>query len=557
MPFRSLAALGCLGAALSFGCATPTTTSAPPAAAAPAAAPVASYDVDAEPPSWTSAWEEEEGSTSALPAATPADQPAYGGTALLAAHGFAEDHVAYLVYEPATGRTLAWRNAKAALLPASLLKVPTALMALEVLGPNHRFRTRLVATGVVRDGVLDGDLYLVGGGDPLLAPADLARLIDGLVARGVRRMTGAFRFDESWLTSRLVIDPAQPEDAGYNPGVSALSLAFNRIRVRWRRHEADGRVDAVAVIASDRLDVPVENFALAPALYRPDEWQAFSYDETAAEAAGAPRWRIDPRQKHEGEAWLPVKRPAAMTAAAFRSVAAMRGIDLPLPEPGVAPDEAWMVARHDSPPLIDIVQQMLEYSNNLTAELVGLAAVRASAGQALALEEAAAQLAGWLRRELPETDWHGLRLVNFSGLSTVSRMSARQLGAVLQAGLARSYGGRAFQNLLPFRARPADELLREPVLLTAKSGTMDYARTLAGVADAPPDRQVGFVLLINDPAARMAYDADPQRRAPWVRAAARDWLRRARALEDGLLRVWLDRLGRRQLFAGGSVPVGG
>ena len=136
-------------------------------------------------------------------------------------------------------------------------------------------------------------------------------------------------------------------------------------------------------------------------------------------------------------------------------------------------------------------------------------------------------------------------------------MSARQLAAVLQAALARSYGGRPFQNLLPFRARPADERLREPVLLTAKSGTLDYARTLAGLAEAPPDRQVGFVLLINDPAARRAYDADPQRRAPWVRAKARDWLRRARALEDGLVSVWLDRFGRRQLFAGGGAPAGG
>ncbi len=102
------------------------------------------------------------------------------------------------------GRTIAAHRADAPLLPASTMKVVTAAAILTTLGPDGRLRTRVDATAPIdEDGVLRGDLLLVGGGDPALAtdeytrwvyparPATpLASLADDLVAAGLRRVDG-------------------------------------------------------------------------------------------------------------------------------------------------------------------------------------------------------------------------------------------------------------------------------------------------------------------------------------------------------------------------------
>lgn len=102
------------------------------------------------------------------------------------------------------GRTIAAHRADVPLLPASTMKVVTAAGILTTLGPQGRFRTRVDATAPIDvDGVLRGDLLLVGGGDPALAtdeytrwvyparPATpLASLADDLIVAGLRRVDG-------------------------------------------------------------------------------------------------------------------------------------------------------------------------------------------------------------------------------------------------------------------------------------------------------------------------------------------------------------------------------
>jgi D-alanyl-D-alanine carboxypeptidase/D-alanyl-D-alanine-endopeptidase (penicillin-binding protein 4) len=70
--------------------------------------------------------------------------------------------------------------------PASVSKVPTTLALLEELGPEHRFSTRLLGTGPVRDGRLQGDLVVAAGGDPFLVDEGALLLLQKLRARGVR-----------------------------------------------------------------------------------------------------------------------------------------------------------------------------------------------------------------------------------------------------------------------------------------------------------------------------------------------------------------------------------
>src|ERR1051326_6127992 len=102
-----------------------------------------------------------------------------------------------LVVDPERGDTLYSRNAGKLFLPASNMKVVTSTVALEQLGPDYAYRTTLVAGGPIRDGMLAGNLAVVGRGDPTIsdhmwtdAMIPLHAMADSLAAHGVHRIAG-------------------------------------------------------------------------------------------------------------------------------------------------------------------------------------------------------------------------------------------------------------------------------------------------------------------------------------------------------------------------------
>jgi len=136
--------------------------------------------------------------------------------------------IAYLLVDLDSGAMIADEHRTTPMIPASTVKLATAIAALDILGPNYRFATRIGTVGKITDGVLDGNLYLIGGGDPLLSIQDLMALTQQLRDRGLKKVTGRFIYDEAMIASSPEINPRQPLKATYNAGVSALSLDFNR-----------------------------------------------------------------------------------------------------------------------------------------------------------------------------------------------------------------------------------------------------------------------------------------------------------------------------------------
>ena len=141
--------------------------------------------------------------------------------------------VGYMLLDVETGQVLAELNADLPLIPASTTKLATAVVALDVLGAEHRYRTELLADGIVEHGVLSGDLILRGTGDPALDLADLLELAVQLGNLGIFRIDGRFLIDDTAFPVLSEIDPRQPAEAAYNPGIGPLSVAFNRVRVAW------------------------------------------------------------------------------------------------------------------------------------------------------------------------------------------------------------------------------------------------------------------------------------------------------------------------------------
>ena len=120
----------------------------------------------------------------------------------LRAHGLAGPATAVAVSDTETGAVLYRRNALRPLLPASNEKLYVTIAALTELGPDFRYETRVVGAGTRSGGVLHGNLFIVGAGDPTLSRyriADLARLIR---AAGITRVTGRILGDETLFDRR-------------------------------------------------------------------------------------------------------------------------------------------------------------------------------------------------------------------------------------------------------------------------------------------------------------------------------------------------------------------
>ncbi len=141
----------------------------------------------------------------------------------------------YILLDAVTGDVLSHKNADELFIPASLAKIPTALIALHTLGTTRRLQTRLMTNGVVTDGVLHGDLHLVGSGDPSLKKSDITAMASKLASAGVQGISGQFTYDPSALPQSAVIDQDQPFGATYNPPVSGLNIDRNLRVVNGQR----------------------------------------------------------------------------------------------------------------------------------------------------------------------------------------------------------------------------------------------------------------------------------------------------------------------------------
>ena len=462
----------------------------------------------------------------------------------IARSGFSPGDVGYVLFDPDSGAVLAERQPAKPFVPASVAKLPAMAAALSVLGPEHRFETTLHVAGRLSGGVLDGDLILRGGGDPSLSTEGLMELLRDLGALGVTRVTGRFLYDASALPEMPEIDAGQPWTAGYNTGVGALSLNFNRFRFDWSRAAAGQPVRVSAWSVSDAGRVPLDSVTVqlaagleagmqagAGAPFTPiaaANGEAANGEAANGEAEGE-RWRFAPQPGMAASLWLPVTRPGLAAAHVFRRLAAESGIALPAPAPGAVPPTATLAALHRSEPLEVLARQVLRYSNNLSAELIGLAAARRLDPAVRTLPQSAAVLTTPAMMAAPPTDWSGLSLVNHSGLSAASRITPAQTMALMRGA------GPAVLALLPGE----DEGKALPPGVRAKSGTLAYAKALAGTLTTASGRTLGFAFFVTDEAQRAAMDRAMDRRIAEIPPEARAWLARARKLQTNLLELWI------------------
>ena len=429
--------------------------------------------------------------------------------------------VGYVVADAASGQVLESRHANTGLPPGSVTKVFTTLYALDRLGPGHRFATRLIATGPVVDGRIQGDLILAGGGDPTLDTDALGDMAAALRARGVSGVTGGYRFDAGTLPLIPAIAPGQPDQVGYNPGLSGLNLNFNRVYFQWKR--AAKGYEATMDARGTRY-LPRVRCVSMTVVDRGQPLYTYSDDGRAE------RWTVAARALGRGGGrWLPVRRPDLYTAEVFRTLASAEGIVLPAPTARPVPSGAAAVVTHLSAPLTEVLREMLKYSTNLTAEIIGLSASAAGGAAPASLSASAATMSAWVAARYGVT----ARFSDHSGLGPGTRVSAADLVRILAA----TGPGGTLASLLkevPVRDAHYKVVKNSPIRLHAKTGTLNFVSGLAGYVAVPGGAGLIFAILTADVPRRDALPRGQRERPPGGSA----WTGRARRLQQQLIARW-------------------
>lgn len=451
---------------------------------------------------------------------------------VLASYEFTKDQVGYLLYDPKAKAVRAKRNPSKSFIPASVTKILTTLAALEILGHEYRFQTQVKYQGDVTQGEIHGALYLKGTGDPQLSSSDLMQMVQVLESRGVTAIRGKFFYDESELFQAPELDESFESDGTWNSGISALSTEFNRLAIHWRP-STSGMVEAFVTPS-----LPSVRLGLADK--PPPGTSIFAYEPSEDEII----WRFSPKAAASGTRYLPVRDAGRYTASLFAKLARMSAIDMPEPERGTTPKGAQLLALHESPTLLELCKGLLEYSNNLTAELIMLTAAKKIKGRTQSLQAAAETTKAWLQQHIPALQKKDFQYWNGSGLTSRNRLSPAQTVAALGYADRRWRGKTRYISLLPISGWTGTLRRRmvEPdtaFRIWAKTGSINYANAIAGYLNAQSGRTLLFAIFVNDIQRREDFDAKRDHHKPTDIRAAQRWNRTAKAIEEDLLRLWI------------------
>lgn len=415
-----------------------------------------------------------------------------------------------------TGDWLYEKDADTKLIPASVSKVFTAYTALKKLKPTAVFSTRVYTTGTLKDGLLTGDVYLRGGGDPSLTSERMWMLVNELKRSGIRAIEGNMVADSGYYDEEKNPSsrPKYLRDQAYNAPVGALSFNFNTTTIFVRPAEAPGErpvvftdpensyIDVVnqATTGSDgssmTLNVSRTNFVEG------------DLGDTVLLKGSIPA------DAKEQRFYRNIVNPALYTLHMFKTFWEARGLKFTgQTKEGSVPAGAKLVLEFDSMPLWHVVWGMNKFSNNFVADQILKKVGAEVQGAPGSIEKGLATM----RDVLSDI---GIRPGDYtisdgSGLTRETRVTPRQVVKVLRAAhkdfgmmpeFVASFGIAGEDGTLRNRM-PTEELQGQ---LRAKTGSIDGVAALAGYVPTANGELVAFAILFNDKRMKLG------RLTPWI-----------------------------------------
>ena len=405
---------------------------------------------------------------------------------------------------------LAWQ-ADVPMNPASVMKLVTTYAGVDLLGPNHLWRTRVYTQGHIANGVLHGDLLIQGSGDPKLVLERLQELMRAIQDKGVRQINGDILLDNTIFrlpahdAAAFDDDPLRP----YNVGPDGLLLNFKALIFKFIPDPANHRVLVQSEPPMAGVAIPTEVPAVGGAC---GNWRGrlaadftdpnrVSFSGRYPTSCGEQNWSI---AYVEPASYAPRVIEAMWRGAGGALSGQVKWADRPA--------TGQPLVTGFSLPLADIIADINKFSNNVMAQQLFLT-LSARDGRA-SLAESQNTLRRWWR------DRFGLRTTpvveNGSGLSRNERITAASLAALLQQAAGHP-NGAVFEHSLSIAGvdgttrRMAARSPSSAAIGNArlKTGTLRDVAAIAGYAYGLSGRNYAVVGIINHPnagAARPALD---------------------------------------------------
>jgi serine-type D-Ala-D-Ala carboxypeptidase/endopeptidase (penicillin-binding protein 4) len=411
------------------------------------------------------------------------------------------------VQEVESGKLSAAFNSSAPFNPASAMKLVTTNAALELLGPTFSWKTQAYIDGVVKEGVLYGDLIIKGSGDPKLMPEHLWMFLRQIRAKGIREIRGRLQLDRSafeegfYDAAAFDGDPLKP----YNAGPDALLLNYKALTLRFL---PDGLSQSARVLVDPNL---VNYSVTAPKLVNGEcgDWKAklqpqfdaggMVFPGTYSLSCGEKIWYVHPYALSHSQYF----------AAVFRQIwnelgGTLQGETISGP---VAPG-AQLIAEWQSAALPEIVRDINKYSNNVMARQLLYTLGAASGALPATAQSGATAVRAWLASK--GMDASEVVIENGAGLSRSERISAGTLGRMLTLAYRSPMMPELISSmpLVGYDGSMRRRLQNNGVAGRAhvKTGTLVDVRSIAGYVLAKSGKRYAVVSIINHPNAPVAQE---------------------------------------------------
>jgi D-alanyl-D-alanine carboxypeptidase/D-alanyl-D-alanine-endopeptidase (penicillin-binding protein 4) len=448
--------------------------------------------------------------------------------ALLAEPTVSKGEWGLLIADAETGETLFEQNADKLFIPASNLKLFTTALALAKLGPDFRFHTTLETRGSLsKEGILNGDLVLVGRGDPNLSnrkfpyelkeefdgPAEktLAELADALVAKRVKQISGDVVGDDSYFPRESYPNGWEIDDMvwEYGAAISAIVVDDNTVTLTLTPGEQPGS-PVQAAVSPATPDFAVENNVLTSAA-------DVKSDLTLTREPGSHLVVVKgtlPARSTSRKLVLAIEDPAQHAAATLKRLLEDRGITVigsaqARHDSAKMSDDPIVLAEHVSVPLGDAVKLVNKISQNLHTEMLLRTVARqngvwSTPDDLMKIPADFYAAAGIAAGDVIQTDASGLSrhdlvtpraIVNLLAFAQKQPWFETYYESLPVAGLDGTLEDRMKNTLAAGR-------------IHAKTGSVEHVRTLSGFAETPGGRRLIFSFLSNNQGGKSHEAAD-------------------------------------------------
>lgn len=409
---------------------------------------------------------------------------------ILADSGLQGADVGVTVRDANTGEIVYTRSGSRRSQVGSNLKVLTTTAALDLLGPDYRWKTELQSSGAKSGSTLNGDLVLRGTGDPTMSAARYKALADTLKNSGITRVTGALVLDDTAFDSQ----PYGPgwawddEPFAYNAVTSALTLS------------PDAKFSAGTVVVTVAPGASAGSPAQVSVFPPNDQLQIVNTATTGNGGVSIERdhgtnvVRVSGSTTSEASALVTVTDPTAVVGSVFRNALEQNGIQVQGGvRKGKAPQGATVLASDQSMTLGQVMNPLLKNSNNMIAE----ALVKTAGGS---FTNGVNQLSRKWAGLGVDPNW--VEIFDGSGMSRMDEISPDDLSSIFVKAKTKPWFG-TWQSSLPVAGRDGTLVNRMKGTkaegnLVAKTGSMSGVSALTGYVTTQAGRQLVFSIVQNN-----------------------------------------------------------